>query len=339
MLACIYKEPYKLEYREIDKPSPQIGEILIKIKYAGICGSDIHHYKGIHPRGKSGIVLCHEFSGIIEDIAPNTITSLSKGDHVMVDPSILCMECEPCKGGNYNVCDKFGVYGTDKNGGITEYICIPASNVHKVNKSIDLKTVALIEPLTIAVHAVKRSKVGIGKNVLIVGGGAIGFLVASVCQVAGASYVCVSEVNSYRLTKLKEAGFNTINPMETDLKETMMKETSRKGIDIVFDTAGATSALKGVTSVVNPKGQIVIVAMNNTEPPFDLLSVMFKELDVTGSHGYLPSDFAVAIELLEQKKVSINSLITQIYSLNEAEEAFKLAVKNDKSMKILIEVN
>ncbi|MGI6096799.1 MAG: zinc-dependent alcohol dehydrogenase [Dethiobacteria bacterium] len=336
MLSAVYAGPYKVEQRWEDIPEPGKGELLLKIKYAGICGSDMLIYYGKHPRGREGIIMCHEFVGEVVELGANCSGKFKIGDRVAVEPLIACGSCQPCLSRNYNVCETLGLYGIDKHGGLAEYIAVPEKNLHLIPERVTFEQAALLEPLAVACHVVDRSRVRLGSNVLVLGGGPIGYLIALVCKTAGVSYVGVSEVDPYRLRKLKEAGIEVINAREEDLQEAVLEKTKGNGVDIVFEAAGVTQTLRQATTITNIRGQIVIVALVSEPVPFDLTAVNFKEYDVIGSRTYTDKDYVTALKLLEQGKASVELLITHTLPLAEASRGFEIVAAGKEVMKVLI---
>jgi 2-desacetyl-2-hydroxyethyl bacteriochlorophyllide A dehydrogenase len=336
MKAAVYEGPYQVRVKKVDIPVPQNGEALIRIKYAGICGGDIHVYRGHHPRRKSNTILSHEFVGEIAALHNEETSTLKVGDRVAVEPTLYCACCNPCRSGNYNVCETAGIYGIDKDGGMAEYIVVPLHTLYPIPGALDLAHAALIEPLAVALHAVRKSRVQAGSQTLVLGGGPIGSLVAAVCRFVGASYVAVSEVNPYRLSVLNEMGINTVNPLEADLKEFVLDGTGGQGLDVVFEAAGVEKTIEQATSLVNRQGQIIIVSIASKITVFDLQTVTYSELNVVGCRTYTSGDFKAAIDLLSSRQINVEPLISKVYPLQEADQAMKHADEGREAMKILV---
>lgn len=336
MRAVIYKEPHKLELQQLPKPAPGPGEALLKILYAGICGSDMLIYNGIHPRTNPGIIMCHEFIGRVESLSSQEKGDLRPGDCVAVEPLIACGRCHPCREGHYNVCESLGLYGIDRHGGLAEYIAVPINKLFPIPAEVDPVEAALIEPLAVGIHVVSRSRVGLGSRVLILGGGPIGYLIATVCRTAGAGFVAVSEVDSFRLAKLAEAGLTAVNPQETDLRRFIEEQTKGRGIDVLFEVAGSPQTILQSTSLVKVRGQVVIVSLVSGPQSFNLIDINFKELDIVGSRTYKAEDYVTALQYLREGRVHVKPLATHIFPLEEAQAAFDLVAAGRDVMKVLI---
>ena len=195
MKSIIYKGAGEVVSEEKAVPAAGAGEVLIKVAYAGICGSDMFIYQGTHPRAQAPLVMGHEFSGVIEAGHP----TLAKGTPVTVYPLLSCGQCEPCKNGTPHVCNTLKLIGIDCDGGMAEYVKVPADKVVEIPAGLNLKLGAFIEPVAVGVHAVRRSGYKPGDTAVVYGAGPIGLCVAACLSYFGASRVLVIEANPYRL--------------------------------------------------------------------------------------------------------------------------------------------
>jgi 2-desacetyl-2-hydroxyethyl bacteriochlorophyllide A dehydrogenase len=317
-----------------EKPIPQIDadEVLIKVAYCGICGTDQHIAKGMHPRAKAGLTMGHEFSGIIEKVGSKT--NFQPGDRVVVEPLISCGTCYACKSGAPHVCQQLGLYGIDQDGGFAEYVKVKADRTFEISQSISLKEAALIEPMAVGIHAVRRSGVQVQDNVLVIGGGPIGFFVSLAAREAGA-HVYISEINPNRKKLLKSFGFKLF---DADLKTASDKACSLndgKGFDVVFDVAGAKSTMLVAEQAVRVRGRIVIVAVAHSDMPFSYCDATFKEISFTGTRVYEFYDFKRTIDMFSSLQMDL-SPIYSVFSLDEYQEAFDKAAEGDTVMRSLI---
>jgi (R,R)-butanediol dehydrogenase/meso-butanediol dehydrogenase/diacetyl reductase len=209
MNALLYKGKNELELGSIPIPEPGIDEVLIKVSYAGICGTDIHIYHGKHPRAKGPLVMGHEFCGEIVKCPESS--ELNVGDFVTAEPLISCGTCFTCLSGHPHVCKTLGLYGIDANGAFAEYVTMPVKKVYKIPKEIKRQFGALIEPIAVAIHALRISNLKISDTVCILGGGPIGLLLALTSKAAGCKDVIICEMNSYRLELAKKYGITTVD--------------------------------------------------------------------------------------------------------------------------------
>lgn len=336
MRSLVYKGPNELKIEEKPKPQLKFGEVLIKVKYCGICGSDITIWKGKHPRAKSGVILGHEFTGEIVEM-DEVNSNLSIGDKVVVEPLIHCHRCDYCKEGKYNLCNKIGLYGIDENGAFTEYVKVLSDKVIPLSPSTDLKKMTLVEPLAVVVNAVSKSNIKLGDTVAVLGAGTIGLLVAQVVRDAGAAKIIVSEINELRLKRAKKLGFIIINPQKEDV-EKEVKKISPKGADLVFDVAGYPSVVNSAFKIVKKGGEINVVAIYTQESLVSLQKLAYSELTMKGTFIYTWEDFYRAKILLENDLIDSKSIITHIFPFKDSIKGFEMMKEGFDGIKILVEI-
>src|SRR4030043_499320 len=195
MKAVLYRDIQVVKMSDIKRPIITNNEALIKVEYAGICGTDLHIFDGLHPRAKAPLVMGHEISGVIEEMNTEK-KDIKIGDRVAINPLISCGYCLPCREGNPHLCPNLKLVGIDQNGGFEEYVKIKDDKLYKIPNSLPLDLAALAEPVAVAVHAVRKSKLLVGDKVVVMGGGPIGQLVALICRINGASSIVLSEIKS-----------------------------------------------------------------------------------------------------------------------------------------------
>lgn len=337
MKALVYEGPRMVITKSVEKPEPKKGEALVQVYYAGICGSDMHIYHGVHPRAKAPLIMGHEFCGQVVSLN-GEIEGIKEGDKVVIEPLLSCNKCHPCKTGAYHVCASLGLVGIDRDGGFAEYVSVPIKGLHKIPEDMNLIDAALIEPVAVAVHTVRMSRLKIGDVVVVLGAGPIGTLVAEVCKTAGARNIIITDVKEERLEKALAKGFNVIDSTKEDVVKKVMEITNGKGADIVFDVAGVQSTATMCTQLAKIRGQIVVVAVFNNPPNFNLRDINFKELDVIGVRVYNFEDYEIAIDMVYNKRINIEGIATHIFDLDEGEKAFATMEKGE-GMKILFKIN
>lgn len=336
MKALIYDGPKRIRVAEVYEPQPLSGEALIKVSYAGICGTDMHIYHGTHPRAKAPLVMGHEFSGKVVSLNGHS-SEINIDDKVVVEPLLYCGECPACRSGSYHVCTHLGLIGIDRNGGFAEYVSVPVKALHKIPNEMSFLEGALVEPVAVAVHSIRMSKLKLGDTAVVLGAGPIGTLVAEVCQVAGASKVHIIDVNKERIERARSRGFAVYNPDECNTVDAIMEATYKKGADVVFDAAGVQSTAEICTKLVKIRGQIVVVAVFNTPPNVNYRDVNFNELDIIGVRVYNYEDYDIAINMINKKRINIEGLATHIFSLEDAGKGFA-AMEKGECMKILFKI-
>lgn len=329
MKAIIYKSPNEVVCEEIDKPVLNDNEVLIKVSHAGICGSDLNIYLGVHPRAKAPLVMGHEFSGYIVD----GDDQLPTGTKVCVRPLISCGQCSPCQSGNSHVCQTLKLYGIDTAGGMAEYVKVDRRKVHVLPDDMPMDLAAFVEPLAVGIHAVSRTPFKIGDSVVVFGAGTIGLCVASVLQHAGAKQVIVIETNDFRINLAKELGFTVINPKQEDVLKTVLNLTHNVGADIVYDCAAHPQVALQLTDLVKVQGTIEIVGSYKKPTEFKLLDIEFKELNIIGTRVYQARDFDTAIALIN-KGFPYKKLLT-ILPPEQAKAGFANALVGENVIKTL----
>ncbi len=274
-----------LRYEEIEKPVPEAGQVLIKVKYTGICGSDIPRVNGdachYFPN-----VLGHEFSGTVEEVGEG-VTSLIPGDRVAGVPLIPCLKCEDCQKGNYSLCKHYSFIGSREYGSFAEYVVVPEKNAVKFEKEVSFEQGAFFEPATVALHGLQRVDYKGGKTVAILGGGTIGLFVMQWAKIFGAKKVVVFDIVSDRLElAIRLGATNTINTLEADYLQKADEVTEGKGFDYVYETAGNTITMKMAFALAGNKANVCFVGTPTRELNFSVEeweNMNRKEFNLTGS--------------------------------------------------------
>lgn len=341
MKALVKKEKGfgNMELVEIDEPVINDDQVKIKIEYSGICGSDIHSYKGEYNNIKPPVVLGHEFSGIVTEIGAN-VTGIKVGDRVTSETTFeICGTCDYCKSGDYNLCPNRKGLGTQANGSFAEYVVARKESVHVLPENVDLLSAALTEPLACCTHPVlEKTSIEIGEHVLIFGPGPIGLLLAQVVKAKGA-YTILAGMNKdkERLKLAKELGIDrTINIQEEDIGEIIKGLTKGYGVDKVFDCSGSIHATNSGLSLLRKKGTLVQVGIfAKSLNELDEEKVIQKELIYIGSRSQKPSSWDLALYLMDTGKVNTKKLVSKIYSLDEWQKAFDKVMSGEEIKVVL----
>ncbi|HHV58215.1 MAG TPA: alcohol dehydrogenase catalytic domain-containing protein [Firmicutes bacterium] len=326
----------KEDIRVEDVPVPEIGpgEALIKVGYAGICGSDMWIYSGTHPRAKAPLIMSHEFAGEIAALSGEDNRGFKVGDHVTVNPLLYCGRCLPCRSGRHHVCKKLGLSGIDADGGFAEYVKVGINQLVKLPPDLPLDTAALTEPTAVTVHAVHRGGVKVGDQVVVLGGGPIGYLVAVSARAAGAAQVIVSEPSDLRRNLAARHGFTVVDG-GPGTKDAVLTLTGGDGADVVFDAAGVPATAALATEIVRVSGRVVVVGVFKHPAPVDLLAVNFNELEIVGTRVYTDQAFEAAARLVASSP-DVAAVISHRLPLSEAPQAMRVAREAKDAMKILI---
>ncbi len=335
MRAGVYVGRESVEVKEWPRPELSPGEVLVRVRYAGICGTDMMIYRGKHPRVVPPRVLGHEVFGSVADAKPPSNTNWKQGCRVAVYPLISCGACTPCREGNAHVCERLGLLGIDADGGFAEYVKVVPEQLIAVPDAVSDEQAALIEPLSVAVHVVRTSGFRAGDTALVIGGGPIGNLIAQVLRAAGARAVLLSEVKPFRLELARRLGFAAVSPSEQDLRDRLRDLTGAPLADRVFEATGAPAAYHDAVQACKVRGEIIFVGLPKRPPEIDVLNLVFKEIQTTGARVYTHKDFAAAIALLERRAVDVAPLVTDQLTLKDAALGFKKMQDADASLKIL----
>ena len=317
---------FSIDDRESAIPGP--GEISVESMAVGICGSDLHYFHDGHIGDwwvREPHVLGHEFSGVVAGVGAG-VTEPAVGDRVAIEPIIPCRECDSCERGLYNLCTDFSFTGSPHtDGGLQQVVIVPAESAHQLPEGMSFVQGALVEPTSIAVHAVRRSQLAEGESVLIVGAGPIGLLVAAVAKAKGAASVTITDINPARLEAAKALGVTQAIDVTDLSNEDLREKTNPVGVDLVFEAVGHPHTYDTALDVVRPGGRIVAVGVNADETiPFNLMLAQSKE--VTLIPIYLGRDaFPEAIELLANGLIDSEALISHRFPLDKTEEAMTMA--------------
>lgn len=326
--------------QETEIPALSEGEALIKVSYCGICGSDIHILHGQHPTARFPVTPGHEFVGTLEKICGPCNSGLKPGDLVVAQPFFSCGNCEPCSKGEDNVCRNLRFMGAHANGAFAQYVRVLTRKTYAVPKNVSPRLAALTEPVAVAVHDVRRSGLQVGQNVLIIGGGPIGLLIAIVARSAGAEDILISEISESRRQLAQSMGFATVNPLDADFREKSIGRTGGLGFDVVFEVSGSRSGIASATDLAKITGTFVVVGMTSAPMPVDLSAVFAKELKIQGVRIHSQYSFIGAIKLLAQESLAVDfeRLITAEYPLSQVNEAFETAQDSEHQMKVLVKM-
>jgi 2-desacetyl-2-hydroxyethyl bacteriochlorophyllide A dehydrogenase len=333
MKSIVYNSAQDVSFEQKSIPEIAAGEVLIKVAYVGVCGSDMNIYQGAHPRAKAPLVMGHEFSGTVVKGHP----MLPPGTPVTVYPLLSCGHCEPCLNGYAHVCNTLKLIGIDCDGGMAEYVKVPADKVLAIPQNLSLKLGAFIEPLAVGVHAVRRSGYKPGDRAVVFGAGPIGLCVATCLKYFGASSVILVEANPYRLGVAKKLGFTTIDAANEDVREKIRDYTSGSNADFAFDCAAHPSVQTVLMDVLKVQGTAVIVGSYKKPPEVDLLKVEFKELTVIGIRVYERRDFEIATRILESEFIDFNLLLSES-TPEQAPGVFQDLLKGSNTIKMLFKM-
>src|SRR5699024_1952403 len=331
-LAAQFQNEPNLFIKNKENPPLQKNEILIKIKTATICGTDIQILSGNYDANPS-VVLGHEYSGIIEQKGEE-VKSLEIGDLVTVEPHIFCGLCKHCRVGKEHLCINKLAFGVHMDGGFAQYSTIPEKLAYKVPPSMTSTEAALTENIGCCLHGIYRADIQLGDTVLIIGGGFVGIILAELSKLQGAKKTIIIEPNEYRRKVIEKRGFTVLDPSKVNVEETLEKETNNLGHDVVIESAGKKETARQCFNYVGKGGTILFFGV---VPPHETINVSpntvyKKELRIVGSNINPFSHFR-SLQIMD--KLNLKELVTHHFPLNEINKAIE-TVKMGEGIKVAI---
>lgn len=337
MRTASYTGDRTIDVAEAEPTAPAPGEVRIRVAYAGLCGTDLHIIHGaMDTRVSRPLIFGHEMSGTIESVGA-AVDGWAVGDAVTVMPLEWDGTCPACLAGNTHICQNLVFVGIDSPGALQDLWNVRADLLVRLPDGVSLKTAALAEPVAVAVHDVRRSELSAGDHAVVVGGGPIGVLIATVARDAGAEVVVI-EPEAGRRAQIAELGFETLDPSAADQAAWVEAWTGGAGADVVFEVSGAAAAVRGVTALAKVRGTIVIVAIHPTPREIDLQRVFWRELRLLGARVYQRQDFERAVELLAAGVIPADKIISATVGLDDIPSAIA-DLENGRALKVLVEVD
>jgi len=336
--AVVLNGPGDLQVVEKPAPQPAPGEVLVKVKYCGICGSDLHAYKtGMFP---FGMTIGHEYSGIVDAVGPG-VNKWQPGQRVTGTASLACRNCRPCRDGQDNICGAMNVIGVTRDGAMAEYLAVPEDSLCKVSLDMPLEYGALVEPLSVALHGVSMAEAGSDDAVVIFGSGTLGLCVLVELKRRGVKKVAVLEVNPARAEVARVMGADLVlNPLCDNVDNLLHPITAGAGADLVYECAGLPDTIRDAGNVARPGGSVVILGI--CEVPVDLffLGLVTREIQLRTSYGSTAEEFRQALRLLTEGSVDLRPLISRTITVDEIEEGgfACLSGKNCADVKVLVQM-
>ena len=345
MNAAVLTEYRKVEWKSVDIPSVSGNEVLIRIGYACICGSDQHVFLGeFHPRTTLPLIQGHEFAGTIVETGPE-VKRYKRGDRVAVDPIIWCGHCPACKRHHYPACTTLKLVGIDLDGGFSEYMKVPETMLYRVTDNIPDEHAAMVEVLSIGFHACKRAGVKSGDSVVIWGAGKVGQSILQALKTKTQNTVIMVDILDERLAIAKKTypDVNIINAASTNAVENIKELTSGEGVDIAFEAVGHATDLPGVLNpvrgciqAIRGGGTVCVLGLSSEPSPVVMKELIWKEgmiMTSRVSHG----EFAETIENLNRGTLKPDALVTDILHPSKTQQAFEMLEEEPrKHLKILL---
>ncbi len=339
MLQAVMTQPGKIEFNQVARPEVKPDEVLIQVKRIGVCGSDIHVYHGKHPYTGYPVVQGHEVGGVVAEVG-SAVSGFAPGEKVVFMPQVTCGKCYPCRHGMYHICDDLKVMGFQTSGAAQEYFAVKADMVLKLPETTTLDQAAMIEPVSVAVHALSRGGGAAGKKVLVLGAGTIGNLVGQVARASGAEKVMITDISEYKVEKAHVCGFeHVVNPAKEDLGQAILNTFGPDKADLILECVGVQDTITQAVANARKGSLIVVVGVFGKKPEVDLGLVQDRELSLIGTLMYQKRDYERAIELVASGKLCLDQMITHRFAFQEYLKAYEtIEASGGKYIKVMIDL-
>lgn len=334
-MALYYLGNGKFEAGDEVSVKPKADEVRIRIHYCGICGTDYHIANGDldgriaeFPR-----IIGHEASGEIVETG-EAVSKWKIGDRVVIRPLKACGICPECKSGNENVCRKVEYLGIESEGAFQKFWNVNQNILHRCPDNVDLKEAALIEPLAVCAHAIKRSEIKNNGTAIVIGGGPIGIMTALLLKLQNVK-VIVSELDSARRNNCKALGIDTINPLEEDLSQKVNELTNEYGVDVVFEASGSQGGLSSAPVLIHPNGKLVTIATYSKKMELDIRQLHYAQIKLVTTRAYQKDDFEYVLSLMKEKRLPGEKLISKVIPLDDLKDFFEKGMNGNTYIKVL----
>jgi 2-desacetyl-2-hydroxyethyl bacteriochlorophyllide A dehydrogenase len=342
MRAAVLTGPQTFEIQEIETPAPAPGRVLVRIRNCGVCGSDLHFYRGEFP-SPPNLRMGHETAGEVARIGEG-VTALSPGQPVAIEPVEVCRDCEYCRTGREELCPDRKFLGTMLPGAFADYVDAPAYIVHPLPDGVDYEVGALVEPLAVAVHGLRQVGVSVGESVVVLGSGNIGLMALVGAQAMGASKVYATARYPHQREAALALGADAVFDADQGAVAQLMQATGGRLPEVIVETVGGhADTLNQAIAMVRPGGRVSVLGVFTGAPSINATVAVLKEVSLVGGITYgrpnSRSDFEVALEIAAKRAGDLRKVTTHRYPLDQIADAF--AVANDKtqrSIKVTVEV-
>ncbi len=340
MKGLVYHGPNVLRYEDIPDVEPGGDEVKIRVKAAGICGSDVHGYLGLTGRRIAPMVMGHEFAGVVEEVGAG-VSGWEKGDRVTAYPVYYCGECPKCRDGMQHLCERRRQYGVlSENGAFADFLCVPARCCYRLADRVSFAIGSLMEPLAVSYRAVHRvaPEAIAGANVFLVGTGTIGLLALACAKMRNPARIIVSDLSDARLEVARRMGATDgVNPSKEDVREKVLELTGGVGADIAFEAVGAAPTVRQAMSALRVGGTAVWIGNNKPTVEVNMQEIVTRELTVRGSFLYRLDEFETVVGLLNRGAFDAGPVISHQAPLSEGAALFaKLAGDPGDWIKVIL---
>ncbi len=342
MRALLMKEYKKLQVADMPVPQTGPGDVLVRVKACGICGSDVHGFDGSSGRRIPPLVMGHEAAGVVAEVGAG-VTAFHEGDRVTFDSTVSCGSCFYCRRGDINLCDNRQVLGVScgeyrRHGAFAEYVSVPQQIVYKLPDSLPFEHAAMIEPVSVAVHAVNLTPVRLGDTAVVVGTGMIGLLVVQALRLAGCGRVIAVDLDDQKLEMAKTLGAAvTLSPRICDVRERVLEETGGRGADVAVEAVGATEPVRTAIAALRKGGALTLVGNITPSIELPLQPVVTRQLTLTGSCAS-SGEYPACIELMASRAIRVEPLVGATAPLDDGPAYFQRLYAGEANlMKVILQ--
>lgn len=339
MLKQVMTAPGEIRFDTVPIPRPQPGQVLVRMKRIGVCGSDIHVCHGKHPYTSYPVTQGHEVSGQIAELGEG-VSGLRVGQKVTIEPQVYCGQCHPCTHGKYNLCEALKVMGFQTTGAASEYFAVDAAKITPLPDEMSYDEGAMIEPLAVTVHAARRAGEVAGKNICVLGCGPIGILLIQTLKALGAAQVLATDISDYRLALAKDCGADhAVNTRHANFGKAVVEAFGPDKADLIYDCAGNDVTMDQAIQNARKGSTIILVAVYAGPARCDLAKLNDSELTLDTTMMYRHEDYVDAIELVGRGRVRLAPLMSRHFPFTDYAEAYRYIDANQETtMKVLIDV-
>jgi len=342
MKALVLVEYHQFAYQEVALPEIGTGEVLIAVKACGICGSDVHGMDGSSGRRQPPIIMGHEAAGIIDKVDAK-VTGWEIGERVTFDSTIYCGRCHFCRRGKINLCDDRRVLGVScddyrQHGAFAEYVAVPQHILYRLPEKITFEQAAMVEPLSVAVHALERTAISLNDTAVVVGAGMIGLLVVQALRAAGCGQIIAVDIDAQRLELARELGADVgLNSKTDDVVPKVLQRTNDRGADVAFEVVGISDTIQMAIGSLRKGGSLTLVGNIMPEAILPLQAAVTRELTIKGSCAS-QGEYPACLELLARGAITVDALMSAIAPLSEGAEWFQRLYDNTEGlMKVILQ--
>lgn len=340
MKAAYLVNPGRFELRQVSKPSPKAGEVLIRVANCSICGTDLHIFNGHYSADKLPLVPGHEFSGEIVGLGEG-VNHLEVGQPATVDINKGCGHCFYCRNNEVMNCPDISQLGIHENGAFAEYICVPARIVIPAPKGTPQALLSLVEPVACVVRAARKAQIKFGQSVVVLGAGPIGNLHVQMMRLIGAAPIIVSDLSPDRAQLALDAGADIAVTEMGELHDVIQKHTHGRGADVVIESVGNLALYERALQLIRPGGKVVAFGITSGEDklPVSLLDMILKETAIVGSVAGMGQDMHDALTLLLHNRFNLTPFQNSVFPLDRIQDAFEQVGQQTGVLKVQVNVS